>query len=149
MRELITEIIICAPRATVWSVLTNFSAYTDWNPFIISSAGQATVGTQLVNKMQQGEKTFTFKPKVTAVVEAEHLEWLGHLFIPGLFDGRHYFRLEEVDAHTTKLIHGEYFSGLLSGIILKRIEDDTRHGYILMNRALKQRAEQQVNLPAT
>lgn len=142
MKELITEIIIRAPRATVWSVLTEFNHYSEWNPFIVASEGQAVVGTRLVNQMQQGDKVFTFKPKVTRVEEAAYLEWLGYLGMPGLFDGRHYFRLEENEPGVTKLIHGEYFSGVLSRLILKRIAEDTRGGYVAMNRALKDRAEQ-------
>lgn len=142
MKELITEIVIRAPRTTVWSVLTDFNHYSEWNPFIVASKGQAVVGARLVNRMKQGDKTFTFRPRVTRVEDAAYLEWLGHLGIPSLFDGRHYFRLEEVEPGVTKLIHGEYFSGVLSSLILKRIAGDTRSGYVAMNRALKDRAEQ-------
>ncbi len=141
MKELTTEIIINAPRTIVWQVLTDFSRYADWNPFIVSSEGQAVVGTRLVNRMQQGDKTFTFKPTLTRVEEAGYLEWLGHLIIPGLFNGRHYFRLEEIKLRVTKLTQGEHFSGILKGIILKSVAERTRAGFIAMNRTLKQRAE--------
>ena len=141
MKELKTEIIIRAPRSGVWQVLTDFNRYAEWNPFITSSQGKAVVGTQLTNQMQSGDKTFTFKPKLTQVDPEQYLEWLGHLAIPGLFDGRHYFRLEAIEPELTQLTQGERFSGILSGLILKRIAEDTRHGFIAMNRALQQRAE--------
>ena len=148
MRELTAEIIIQAPQTAVWQVLTDFAHYADWNPFIIASEGKAVVGTRLTNRMRQGDKTFTFKPKVTQVEEAVYFEWLGHLGVPGLFDGRHYFRLEALTPETTKLIQGEYFGGLLSSIILKRIAENTHAGFVEMNRALKKRAEQ-CSIPAS
>lgn len=144
MKELITEIIINAPQHTIWQVLTDFDHYAKWNPFILSSEGKAVVNTRLVNRMKQGEKVFTFKPTLTRVEKETYLEWLGHLIIPGLFDGRHYFRLEAVKPGVTKLIQGERFGGLLRGIILKSMAEHTRAGFIAMNRALKQRAEQHV-----
>ena len=141
MKELVTEVIINAPRRAVWDVLIDFDRYSDWNPFIVASEGRAVVGSRLVNRMKQGNRTFTFRPNVTQAKEAAYLEWLGHLFIPGLLDGRHYFRLQEAAPEVTKLIHGERFGGVLSGLILNRIADDTRDGYIAMNRALRERVE--------
>ena len=148
MKELITEVIINAPRSVVWQVLTDFDHYADWNPFIVSSQGQAIENTRLVNSIQQGDKTFTFKPTLTRVEQPEYLEWLGHLIIPGLFDGRHYFRLEEVKPGVTQLTQGERFGGILRGIILKSAAANTRAGFIAMNRALKQRAEHQTAVAA-
>ena len=146
MKELTTEIIINASQETVWRVLTDFARYTHWNPFITASEGQAVVGTRLVNRLQQGEKVFTFKPKVTQVEEGAYLEWLGHLWVPGLFDGRHYFRVEALTATTTKLTQGEHFSGLLRSIIMKSIAEKTHAGFIEMNRALKEQAERASNV---
>ena len=142
MRELTAEIIINAPRSTVWHVLTDFAHYADWNPFIVASKGQATVGTRLVNRMQQGNKVFVFKPTITQVEEETYLEWLGHLGVSGLFDGRHHFQLRELKPDITQLTQGERFSGLLSSLILKTIAEKTHVGFIEMNRALKERAEQ-------
>ena len=141
MKELTAEIIVNAPRAAVWPILTDFARYAEWNPFIVASEGQAVVDTRLINQMKQGETLFTFKPRVTQVTEESYLEWLGHLGIPGLFDGRHYFRLEKLTPGTTKLIQGERFSGLLSGTVLKKIGEQTHAGFVAMNRALKEQAE--------
>lgn len=38
----------------------------------------------------------------------------------GLFDGHHFFQIEEINHIQVKQIHGENFSGLLSKIILKK-----------------------------
>ena len=139
--KLKAEIIIRAPRNVVWQILTDFDRYAEWNPFIVSSWGRPVVGTQLINQMRQGKQTLTFKPYLTQVEPEQYLEWLGHLFVSGLFDGRHYFRLEEKEETVTKLTQGEHFTGILSGIIMKRIREETYQGFVAMNRALQQRAE--------
>ncbi len=41
----------------------------------------------------------------------------------------------------TELIHGEQFSGLLSGPIMRMIHAETVQGFELMNRALRERSE--------
>lgn len=82
-----------------------------------------------------------FKPVITDFTENERLEWVGNLFIPGLFDGRHYFELEEIEDGNTRLIHGEKFSGLFVGLILSMIESDTVTGFEKFNQALKERCE--------
>ncbi len=68
------------------------------------------------------------------------LAWRGSAAVPGLFAGRHYFRLEPEGAGACRLVHGEDFSGLLvpffGGILA-----DTEKGFHAMNAALKARAE--------
>ncbi|WKN40766.1 SRPBCC domain-containing protein [Tunicatimonas pelagia] len=142
MKELTTEIIINASAKRVWQVLTNFSAYQEWNPFIVSSSGKALKGSRLTNQMKQGDKTMTFSPKLISVEENRRLEWLGHLWIPGIFDGHHIFVIEEIAPQQVKLIQQEKFSGLLRGLIMKQAGETTQAGFIAMNRALKERAEQ-------
>ena len=68
-------------------------------------------------------------------------EWLGSLPIPGVFNGHHYFRIEELSNGQVKFIQGEDFSGLLAGLIMRQIGEQTRQGFIAMNKALKERAE--------
>lgn len=140
MKELKTEIIIDAPRATVWQVLTQFSAYAAWNPFIVSIQGEPVPGATLQTTMVQKGKKHHFAPVITHLKVGEQLEWLGKLPL-GLFNGNHYFHLASLTATQTRLLHGERFSGLLSKIILSKIGDDTLQGFIQMNQALKMRAE--------
>jgi len=142
MKELTTEIIINASAERVWQVLTNFSSYQEWNPFIVSSSGKAVEGTHLTNQMKQGDNTMTFSPKLVKVEKNHRLEWLGHLWVPKLFDGHHIFVIEELAPQQVKLIQEEKFNGLLRSLIMKQIAESTRAGFVAMNRALKERAEQ-------
>ena len=137
MKELKTEIIINASTEKVWETLTDFKSYSDWNPFIISIEGELKLGSQLETKMLNSGKTMTFKPQVTKFEYGIEFEWLGRAFLGG-FKGRHYFILESLGDDQTKLIHGEKFSGWMSGLILKKIGDETLENFQAMNQAIKQ-----------
>ena len=141
MSSIKTEIIIHASKEKVWEILIDFQNYPTWNPFIISIQGDPKEGSRLVNTLLNGQKTMTFKPRVLKVIPHAYFEWLGSLWFKGIFDGRHYFKIEETGPDQVKLTHGEEFSGLLSTSILKQIGEQTRQNFIKMNMALKLRAE--------
>ena len=139
--EIRTEIIINSSNERVYEILTDLPSYASWNPFIIHSEGVVKVGNTLKNSMKNGNKTSVFKPKVLKAEKGKSFEWLGSLFIKGLFDGHHYFHIQKINANQINLIHGEKFSGILSGMIFRKIGDDTRKNFIKMNRALKSLVE--------
>ena len=136
-----TEIIINASKETVWSILTDLSSYSTWNPFIVSSKGELRPGKRLINTLNNNGKTIVFKPIVGKVIENQYYDWTGHLLFKGLFDGHHYFELEDAGNGQVKLVHGENFSGILSNYILNKIGEDTCNNFIRMNGAIKKRAE--------
>jgi len=138
--ELRTEIILNAPAEKIWEVLTNLSAYSAWNPFIVKASGKIIEGERLNNTLMNNGKPMTFKPQVTAVAENKRFEWLGTALMGG-FKGRHYFELEDAGKSRTKLIHGEHFSGFLSGLIFPLLRKNTLSGFMAMNRALQSRLE--------
>jgi uncharacterized protein YndB with AHSA1/START domain len=62
-REIKTTIEIDAPTNTVWTVLTDFSRYSEWNPFIRLIHGKAQQGEQLEILIHPpGGKGMTFRP---------------------------------------------------------------------------------------
>ncbi len=61
-----------------------------------------------------------------------------------LFDGEHYFRLTAKADGTTRLEHGEYFSGLLVPLFKRRMLADTEANFRAFNEAIKQRCEKPV-----
>ena len=68
--------------------------------------------------------------------------WLGHLLIPGLFDGEHIFELEPFSENSTRLIQREEFQGILVGLFWRNLDTDVRSGFVAMNEALKKRVEE-------
>ncbi len=142
MKHLTTEITIDAPVQKVWDALMDFESYPEWNPFIRKIEGAARVGEKLDNTIEPpGRKPMNFKPRVLAVKPRREFRWKGKLLIPGLFDGEHYFQLEEMGGEKTKFVHGERFTGLLVGMLWKSLKEPTTKGFESMNEALKERAE--------
>ena len=140
--RIVTGIVIHAAPERVWAVLTDFPAYPQWNPFVVSVTGKPQAGERLVISLAPpGGRGMVFKPLVLTADPPRELRWRGRLLVPGLFDGEHYFRLEPQPGGTTKLVHGEDFSGLLVPMSRRSLEQGTRAGFVLMNEALKKRAE--------
>jgi len=144
-KELRSEIEIDAPKSEVWKILTNFQEYDEWNPFIYPIEGELSKGSRLFVLIHlQDAKPQAFRPRIKVLVPEQKLAWLGSFLIIGLFDGEHYFHLEELPGNKTRLIHGEKFSGILSGMVLKSIETKILQGFEAMNEALKERVESQL-----
>ena len=81
-----------------------------------------------------------FKPIVLRFDPKKEFRWKGKFLIKGLFDGEHYFILNDNNDGTTKFIQGENFSGLLIKFMEKVLEQ-TKNGFVLMNKALKEQCE--------
>lgn len=133
-----TTIDIAAPPEAVWRVLTDFTGYAEWNPFIRKASGAPIAGTRLVATMHpQGRKPMTFRPLIVRAEAGRALVWRGHLPVPGLFDGEHAFLMTPLGTGT-RLDHGEGFRGLLVPFVQA---EGFRADFEAMNRALKARAE--------
>ena len=141
MRRIDTSIDIAAPRERVWSILTDFGAFPDWNPFIRSAEGEARKGARLEILIgAPGSKSMTFKPVVIEAEAPRAFAWLGRLGVGGLFDGEHHFVLEDRGDGVTHLRQYETFRGLLVPFTGKTLST-TEGGFVAMNEALKARAE--------
>jgi hypothetical protein len=142
-KELITSIEINASPSAVWKVLTDFSRFPQWNPFIRSISGEATQGAQLHVQVQPPNGDgMTFHPKVLIAEPGYELRWLGRFLLPGIFDGEHRFQIESLDEHRVRFVHSEVFSGLLVPLLWNSLDTKTRQGFEEMNQALKLQAEQ-------
>jgi hypothetical protein len=140
-REIQADTWIERPPAAVWQVLTATTEYPAWNPFIRRLQGELRPGGVLDVEIGPSDSSpMTFRPTVFVVLPNRELRWVGSLWIHGLFDGEHSFRLEPNGART-HFIQTERFSGLLVGRLSNGILDNTQRGFAAMNQALKQRAE--------
>lgn len=144
-KEITTSITINATPKQVWSILTSFHTYSEWNPFIRSLEGNVTIGQKIKVKIAPPEsKPMTFKPKVLELEPNKKLVWLGHLLISGIFDGKHQFELVENNDGTTLFIQKEQFSGILVSMLNL---ENTKRGFELMNKKLKEMAELNKQVP--
>ncbi|HSY77118.1 MAG TPA: SRPBCC domain-containing protein [Bacteroidia bacterium] len=141
-REIRSEIIINATPDRVWKVLTDFGDYPSWNPFLKWLKGNVAIKNRIEVRIEPpGASGMTFKPRVLKFDTNKEFRWLGHLIIPGLFDGEHIFELIDNGDGTTTFVQREIFGGILIPFFKKMLEINTRQGYEQMNKALKERAE--------
>jgi hypothetical protein len=82
-----------------------------------------------------------FCPTVLVAEPNRELRWLGHLLLPGIFDGEHSFVVEPLGEGHVRFIQRERFKGLLVPFLSKMLDGDISRGFNEMNRALKLRAE--------
>ena len=140
--QLHTEIEIEAAVERVWAVLTDFSSYPKWNPFIRSVVGAPQEGVRLQIAIQpSGGKAMRFSPVVLEAEAGRELRWLGRLMLPGIFDGEHRFLIEPLGEGKVRFEQSERFSGLLVGLLRGSLDRDTKRGFLEMNQALKERAK--------
>jgi hypothetical protein len=142
-KQLRTQIDIQATPDRVWQILTDFDNYPQWNPFMTKASGTPAPGQRLMIHMQpEGGRAITFRPTVREAVPQRRLRWLGHLLLPGIFDGEHSFTIEPLDEGGVRLVQQEDFRGALVPLFAKSLDRRTLPAFERMNRALKQRAEQ-------
>jgi hypothetical protein len=136
-----TDTHIDASPERVWEVLTDFVSYPEWNPFITSIAGALVEGAKLQVRLRPPDsRGINMKPTILSIVPEQELKWLGHLLVPGIFDGEHHFLISDLGDGSTRLTQEEHFRGVLvslTGNLLRK----TKAGFEQMNQALKERTE--------
>jgi len=134
------DILIDRPPADVWNVVSNSTAYPDWNPFLIRVDGDFREGETIRIVLGIGPDSMVFKPTVLVVRPEQDLCWRGSVWIRGVFDGTHCIHLTAVTGGT-HLEQTESFSGLLVGRLTKDVIEETQRNFQAMNAAVKQRVE--------
>ena len=134
---------IDAPPDVVWTVLLEFEAYPEWNPFVRDLEGLPLEAEHLQVRIEPPDSGgMTVRPEVVAAEENRRLAWLGRLGVPFLFDGYHEFHLEPVDENRTRLLHRETFRGALVPLLLDEVR--VEQGFREMNETIKERVEKRV-----
>jgi len=142
MYSLETQIEVDASPTRVWQLLVDFPAHAGWNPFIRAIEGDLQVGKFLDVQLQpQGGRAMRFRPEVLVVTPGRELRWKGKLFVRGLFDGEHYFMIEDRPRGGSVFRQGELFSGLLLPLFRRSLDGPVRASFAAMNEALRREAE--------
>lgn len=139
MRRIDTSIRIAAEPDRVWRVLTDFSAYPEWNPFFVAVDGHLAPGARLAmhTKITATSKPRVFRVTVRTVEAPRRLVWDGGFAMRGLGNGEHGFELSEADGATI-LRNYEHFSGLVAPL-LGRLAAVFESRYHELNQALADR----------
>jgi hypothetical protein len=137
-----TTIDIGATPETVWRVLTDFSAYPKWNPFLREVHGKAEKGKRLKVRMRlTSKRSHRFYARVHKVIPQRELHWRTSLWVPGLFDREHALIIVPNGVEGVRFIQRKQFSGLLAPLLVGFVRKKTHAAFERMNTALKKLAE--------
>ena len=108
-----TETILQASPEQVWAVLTDFPAYSQWNPLVTQIEGRAIPGEKIriTIPLPYVNKSISLPCTIEVCEPDRELTWWGVTLGAWFAKGRHFHKLEDLGNGQTKLIHGERFSG--------------------------------------
>lgn len=133
------DMVVVAPRALVWRLLTDFERYESWNPFITQARGDARVGETLHLQIEpESEDAKDIECKVLDIKEKRKLRWLCRRYLPGLLDEEHTFHVLPLGPDRVQLVYDGRFEGVLEPFTDL---DATKRGYEQMTDALRDRAQ--------
>lgn len=141
-KQISSTIDIEASPEEIWKHLTDFAAYSQWNPFIAGIEGETVVGARIqVTLHLENGKTMVFKPTIREATPGKNLMWLGRTALPGLLDGKHSFTIERQGERSSRFIQAEVFSGILVPLLPGALLEQSVKGFEMFNAVLKERAE--------
>jgi demethylmenaquinone methyltransferase / 2-methoxy-6-polyprenyl-1,4-benzoquinol methylase len=143
MRTIAAEVEIGAPPERVWEVLTDFSSYPEWNPFMFSVEGAPEAGAHLRIAMQRRSGfVLRFRARVLVADPPRELAWVGEGLgghWPGLVRGDRSVIIDRLAGERSVLRMRTRLSGLLSPLM--GWLEGYRDAFAEMEAALKARAE--------
>ena len=139
MKQYHTSIAINASIEVVWKYLTDFASYPVWNPLVGKLEGDIKEGGTISTFIIPLGKTY--RPILLSYKPKEELVWQGMQGAKFLMAGKHYYRLEKISDTETKMLHGEWFTGIFSWFIPESLLQKMENTFIEHNEILKHRIE--------
>lgn len=144
MIDVIVSTEIAAPAATVWNILTELDQFAAWNPFIRAARGELRPGGTVHVRVATGLGIpMRFRAKVLDFSVGRELHWRGKVGARFVACGEHWFEIVPLGPERVRFRQRERFSGIVPRLGRKLLEREARHGFELMNNALRIRAEAQ------
>ena len=140
MKEIKGSIDIEAPPDRVWGVLTDFSSYPRWNPWITKMWGELKVGnTYDAVVTPPGKGAMKLRSTVVRIDNGKQLLFKGKA-MGGLVNDEHLFVLESAGPEMTRFHQSVIFKGILIPLLGGTIRAQ-QNGLQAMNVALKKICE--------
>ena len=137
-----TEFEIDASAEQVWTVLTDFGRYPDWNPSLPSISGELREGAHVSLVLGMPGRP---NPKVTATLQEitpnERLRWHGNVGTDRVFAGDREFAIETLGENRVRFTHVENVTGLLAPVFELLMGTSVQRSHDEFNEALKRRSE--------
>jgi hypothetical protein len=137
-----TEFPIEASAARVWSVLSDFPAWSEWNPSVPRIDGDCRVGSTLhMTLAMPGRPSANVTAVVTMADPDRGLHWHGNIGGDRIFSGTREFDIAAQTDGTVLVTHVEDVSGLLFPVFKAVMGDAIQQHHDNLNVALRNRAE--------
>jgi hypothetical protein len=142
--EIRKDVEINATPEKVWNAVIDFEKYNQWNSQLQFLGGEVKPNGRLHLKLSApGADPYEFKPIVSHWEERERFAWLAETGLPHIFDGEHFFELQDLNNGKTLVVNREEYRGVLSMIMQNLPMMKTApEGFEKMNSELKQFIEQ-------
>ena len=137
-----TTFAVDASADQVWAVLSDFDAWSEWNPSVPRIHGECQAGSKLhLTLAMPGRPSARVSAVVTSAVPNRSLHWRGNVGGDRIFAGTREFDIAAQPDGTVVVTHVEDVSGLLFPIFKAVMGDAIQKHHDNLNVALKERAE--------
>ncbi len=136
------EVEIDAPAERVWSILTDFDRYPEWNPFTVSVETRLRPGDPVVMDVRLPGKRPSIRTEWVNRVEPGRRFWWGmNMLHRSLLTANRLQEVVPLDAGRCRYRTVDEMSGWLTPIVTRFYGESMRRGFESVAHALKARAE--------
>jgi uncharacterized protein YndB with AHSA1/START domain len=133
-----------APKDVVWSVIADFAAYAEWNPFVVACSSELRVGAPMAMTVRLGDRQREQVEFVSRVVEGELFEYRMKPVGPLLHSYRQHEVASQADGRTLYRSTFE-LNGWLAPLVGAILSGPLHDGFKGMTDSLVSRSEQLVS----
>ena len=137
-----------APKDVVWSVIADFAAYAEWNPFVVACSSELRVGAPMAMTVRLGDRQREQVEFVSRVVEGELFEYRMKPVGPLLHSYRQHEVASQADGRTLYRSTFE-LNGWLAPLVGAMLSGPLHDGFKGMTDSLVSRSEQLVSRQST
>ena len=136
--EIERSVEIDASDERIWGIVSNLSAYPDWNTYITYVEGDLEPGSALYVETRTGHDNHAaYRPTVKRVVEKRELCWQGQLLMPGIYDSEQSFVISPLSENRARFTIRGTYTGLLVPVFWVLVRKHETLDYERMNEELK------------
>jgi uncharacterized protein YndB with AHSA1/START domain len=137
-----------APKDVVWSVIADFAAYAEWNPFVVACSSELRVGAPMAMTVRLGDRQREQVEFVSRFVEGELFEYRMKPVGPLLHSYRQHEVASQADGRTLYRSTFE-LNGWLAPLVGAILSGPLHDGFKGMTDSLVSRSEQLVSRQST